>query len=48
MIKNFTKEEWIKVGQEMIESRNRAIKVAKTRKFDTVATHGLYDCEQAL
>ena len=48
MIKNFTKEEWIKVGQEMIESRNRAIKVAKTRKFDTVATHGLYDSEQAL
>jgi O-acetylhomoserine/O-acetylserine sulfhydrylase-like pyridoxal-dependent enzyme len=48
MKKNFTKEEWIKVGQEMIEERNRKIKVAKKRKFDTVATHGLYDYEQAL
>jgi O-acetylhomoserine/O-acetylserine sulfhydrylase-like pyridoxal-dependent enzyme len=42
-----TKEDWIKIGQKMIEDRARAIKVAKTRKFDTVATHGLYTMETA-
>lgn len=48
MINNHTKEEWIKIGQKMIETRNKKIRTAKTRKFDTVAVHGLYDLEQAL
>ena len=45
---NRTKEDWIKAGQEMIADRARRIKIAKTRKFDTVATHGIYDYHQAL
>lgn len=45
---NFTKDQWIKVGQEMIADRERRIKVAKTKKFDTVATHGIYDLSQAI
>ena len=48
MIKNLTKEEWVKIGQEMIAERHRKIMVAKTRKFDTIATHGLYDYEESL
>jgi O-acetylhomoserine/O-acetylserine sulfhydrylase-like pyridoxal-dependent enzyme len=48
MVKNLSKQEWIQVGQEMIESRNEAIREAKKRKFDTVATHGLYNYDQAL
>jgi O-acetylhomoserine/O-acetylserine sulfhydrylase-like pyridoxal-dependent enzyme len=42
-----TKEDWIKIGQQMMEERAKAIKIAKTRKFDTVATHGLYTMETA-
>ena len=48
MVKNFTKEEWIKIGQEMVEKRMKKILKAKNRKFDTVATHGIYDLEEAL
>lgn len=47
MNKNLTKEEWIAVGQKMIVERNNRIKVAKTKKFDTIATHGLYDMDVA-
>jgi O-acetylhomoserine/O-acetylserine sulfhydrylase-like pyridoxal-dependent enzyme len=47
MSKTRSKEEWIKIGQQMIEDRAKAIKVAKTRKFDTIATHGLYTMEVA-
>ncbi len=43
-----TKEEWVKVGQEMIADRERRIQIAKKWKFDTVATHGLYDFNQAV
>jgi O-acetylhomoserine/O-acetylserine sulfhydrylase-like pyridoxal-dependent enzyme len=42
------KEYWVKKGQEMIKDRERRITRAKAWKFDTVATHGLYDLEQAL
>jgi O-acetylhomoserine/O-acetylserine sulfhydrylase-like pyridoxal-dependent enzyme len=42
-----TKQDWIKIGQKMIEERNKAIKEAKKRKFDTVAVHGLYTMETA-
>ena len=48
MVNNNTKEEWIKIGQEMVEKRMKKILRAKTRKFDTVATHGIYDLEEAL
>jgi O-acetylhomoserine/O-acetylserine sulfhydrylase-like pyridoxal-dependent enzyme len=47
MAANHTKEEWIKIGQQMMDERAKAIKIAKTRKFDTVATHGLYTMETA-
>ena len=48
MVKDYSKEEWIKIGQKMIEDRKDALKVAKSKKFDTIATHGLYDYNQAL
>ncbi|MGD0712161.1 MAG: aminotransferase class V-fold PLP-dependent enzyme [Bacteroidales bacterium] len=47
MAAKLTKEDWIKIGQQMMEERAKAIKIAKTRKFDTVATHGLYTMETA-
>lgn len=48
MAKSRSKEEWIKVGIQMLHERTKAIKIAKTRKFDTVATHGLYTMETAV
>ena len=39
---------WISKGQAMAEDRERRISRAKRWKFDTVATHGLYDLSQAL
>lgn len=42
-----TKEDWIKIGQKMMVDRANAIKSAKNKKFDTVATHGLYTMETA-
>lgn len=42
------KEYWVHKGKQMIEDRNRRITRAKGWKFDTVATHGLYDFHQAL
>ncbi len=48
MLKNLTKEEWIEVGQEMMANRAKRIKTCKKRKFDTIATHGLYDMNEAL
>ncbi|MFH0895352.1 MAG: aminotransferase class V-fold PLP-dependent enzyme [Bacteroidota bacterium] len=48
MIYTNSKEEWIRKGQEMTEDRNARIRNAKTRRFDTVATHGLYDLNQAI
>lgn len=47
-MKNLSKSEWIALGREMIEERQRKIQTARTRKFDTIATHGLYDYEQAI
>jgi len=46
--KNFTKEDWVNFGKEMTADRQRRIARAKKWKFDTVATHGLYDLHQAL
>ena len=48
MSKPRSKEDWIKVGKQMMDARAKAIKIAKTRKFDTVATHGLYTMETAI
>jgi len=42
------KEYWVEKGGEMIADRRRRITRAKGWKFDTVATHGLYDLHQAL
>ncbi len=39
---------WVKLGKEMMAGREKKIQIAKKRKFDTVATHGIYDLEQAL
>ncbi|NQU67217.1 MAG: O-acetylhomoserine aminocarboxypropyltransferase/cysteine synthase [Candidatus Marinimicrobia bacterium] len=41
-------QSWILKGQEMIKDRERRILRAKKWKFDTVATHGLYDLQQAI
>lgn len=40
--------DWIKKGQTLVEDRERRILRAKRWKFDTVATHGLYDLSQSL
>lgn len=48
MSKPRSKEDWIKIGHQMMEDRAKAIKIAKTWKFDTVATHGLYTMETAI
>lgn len=39
---------WIETGQKMVADRQRRIERAKKWKFDTIATHGLYDLTQAL
>lgn len=39
---------WVERGQEMLADRRRRIERAKNWKFDTVATHGLYDLQQAV
>ncbi len=39
---------WVAKGKEMIRDRQRRILRAKQWKFDTVATHGIYDLNQAL
>lgn len=39
---------WIEMGQKMVKDRRRRIETARQRKFDTIATHGLYDLDQAL
>lgn len=41
-------EYWIEKGREMTADRARRVRNAKGWKFDTVATHGLYDLNQAL
>jgi O-acetylhomoserine/O-acetylserine sulfhydrylase-like pyridoxal-dependent enzyme len=42
------KEYWVEKGKAMVADRERRITRAKGWKFDTVATHGLYDLQQAL
>lgn len=39
---------WVGKGKEMVAERQERIIRAKKWKFDTVATHGLYDLNQAL
>ncbi len=39
---------WIKAGQKMVADRQARITRAKQWKFDTVATQGIYDLNQAL
>lgn len=48
MIKTRSKEEWIKIGNEIATNRKRRIETAKKWKFDTIATHGLYDMKESL
>ena len=38
---------WIEKGKQMVADRKQRIAMAKTWKFDTIATHGLYNAEQA-
>ena len=42
------KKKWIEKGQEMMADREKRINIMKKKKFDTVATHGLYDHNQAM
>jgi O-acetylhomoserine/O-acetylserine sulfhydrylase-like pyridoxal-dependent enzyme len=39
---------WIEKGKEMVANRQARITKAKKWKFDTIATHGLYDANEAL
>ncbi|MBN1821543.1 MAG: O-acetylhomoserine aminocarboxypropyltransferase/cysteine synthase [Prolixibacteraceae bacterium] len=39
---------WIEKGKEMVANREARIAKAKKWKFDTIATHGLYDANEAL
>lgn len=39
---------WIEVGKKMTADRDKRISTARQRKFDTIATHGVYDLNQAL
>jgi O-acetylhomoserine/O-acetylserine sulfhydrylase-like pyridoxal-dependent enzyme len=48
MAYQLTKEQVLKLWGEIVADREKKIKLAKTRKFDTIATHGIYDFEQAL
>lgn len=41
-------EYWIDLGKKIVADRKKRISVAKQRKFDTIATHGIYDLNQAL
>lgn len=47
MNENFSKEQWIKMGLSMIDDREKRLQISKKRKFDTVATVGIYDFNQA-
>ncbi len=38
---------WIETGQKMMKDRQRRIDRTRSWKFDTIATHGLYDMSQA-
>ncbi len=40
---NFNREQWLEYGRKQVAERARKIKKARKRKFDTIATHGLYD-----
>lgn len=44
---SFNRKQWLEYGKKQIEDRARKIKVARKRKFDTIATHGLYDPDAA-
>ncbi len=48
MKKNFTLDQWVEIGRQMTEDRAKRVKIAKSRKFDTIATHGIYDLSQAV
>lgn len=39
---------WIDKGQEMVADRQRRLTRTESWKFDTIATHGLYDAQQAM
>lgn len=48
MLDGPTREQCLLAGANAVEARLCRIKIAKKRKFDTIATHGLYDLDQAL
>ena len=39
---------WIAEGQKMVRDQQNRIKRTKDWKFDTIATHGVYDLTEAL
>jgi O-acetylhomoserine/O-acetylserine sulfhydrylase-like pyridoxal-dependent enzyme len=39
---------WISEGQKMVESHKKRVNRTKNWKFDTIATHGVYDLAEAL
>ena len=44
---DFNREEWLEYGRKQMDERAEKIKVARKKKFDTIATHGLYDPDTA-
>jgi O-acetylhomoserine/O-acetylserine sulfhydrylase-like pyridoxal-dependent enzyme len=40
---SFNREQWLEYGKKQRDERARKIKIARKKKFDTIATHGLYD-----
>jgi O-acetylhomoserine/O-acetylserine sulfhydrylase-like pyridoxal-dependent enzyme len=48
MTKCRSKEEWIKLGREVLSERRKRIKRVRSYKFDTIATHGIYDMSVAM
>ena len=47
MYENYSKDQWVTRGLDMIQTRQKKIDIAKKRKFDTIATTGIYDFHQA-
>ena len=39
---------WIKEGEKMVAEHQKRVERTKNWKFDTIATHGVYDLSEAL
>ncbi|MBN1163531.1 MAG: aminotransferase class V-fold PLP-dependent enzyme [Candidatus Krumholzibacteriota bacterium] len=42
---SFNRKQWLEYGKRQMEERARKIEVVRKKKFDTIATHGLYDAD---